>query len=80
MKAIESKKHATDAKLRAWLTLHLVVDINTHEIVAAELSASNMADGKVLPNFLKQIDRTINEILVDSTFRIPKNVTSQTIF
>ncbi|ATF09214.1 hypothetical protein BTN50_0698 [Candidatus Enterovibrio altilux] len=33
--------------------LHLVVDIKTRGIIAAELSASNMTDGEVLPNFFK---------------------------
>ncbi|ATF09144.1 Mobile element protein [Candidatus Enterovibrio altilux] len=40
-------------KRRVWCKLHLTVDINTHEIIAAELSALNVTDDAVLPNFCK---------------------------
>ncbi|ATF08655.1 Mobile element protein [Candidatus Enterovibrio altilux] len=33
------KKHDTDEKWGVWCKLHLVVDINMHEIIAAELNA-----------------------------------------
>ncbi|ATF09009.1 hypothetical protein BTN50_0480 [Candidatus Enterovibrio altilux] len=33
--------------------LHLVVNINTHEIIAAKLNASNVINGTVLPNLFK---------------------------
>ncbi len=49
------KKHGTDEKQLVWHQLHLVVKINTHEGIAAEFSASNITDGEVLPNLLKQI-------------------------
>ncbi|TOF79642.1 transposase, partial [Vibrio parahaemolyticus] len=42
------KKHGTDGKHRVWRKLHLVVDTSTHEIVAAELSLSNVTDAEVL--------------------------------
>ncbi len=48
------KKHGTDRKRRVWRKLHIAVDTNTHEIVAAELSLSNVTDAEVLPNLLKQ--------------------------
>ncbi len=38
------KKHGTDGKRRGWRKLHLAVDTSTHEIVAAELSLSNVTD------------------------------------
>lgn len=56
------KKHGTDGKRRVWRKLHLAVDIDTHEIVAAELSLSNVTDAEVLPNLLKQTRREIIEI------------------
>ncbi|WP_029810064.1 IS5/IS1182 family transposase, partial [Vibrio parahaemolyticus] len=43
------KKHATDGKRRVWRKLHLAIDTSTHEIVAAELSLSNVTDAEVLP-------------------------------
>ncbi|ATF09100.1 hypothetical protein BTN50_0573 [Candidatus Enterovibrio altilux] len=45
-----------------------MVDINTHAIMATELSASNVTDGEVLPNLLKQTHQKINEILSDSVY------------
>ncbi len=48
------KKHGTDGKRRVWCKLHLAVDTNTHEIIAAKLSLSNVSDGEALPNLLKR--------------------------
>ncbi|EGR08377.1 transposase DDE domain protein [Vibrio cholerae HE48] len=59
------KKHGTDGKRRVWRKLHLAVDANTHEIIAAELSLSNVTDAEVLPNLLKQTRRKIAEISGD---------------
>lgn len=52
------KKHGTDGKRRVWRKLHLAVDTNTHEIIAAELSLSTVTDAEVLPNLLKQTRRS----------------------
>ncbi|ATF10507.1 Mobile element protein [Candidatus Enterovibrio altilux] len=41
---------------------------NTCKIIAAELSASNVTDLKVLPNLLKQTRQKINEISTDSSY------------
>ncbi|ATF09126.1 hypothetical protein [Candidatus Enterovibrio altilux] len=39
-----------------------MVNINTYEIIATELNTSNVTDGEVLPNLLKQTRRRINKI------------------
>ncbi len=62
------KKHGTDGKRRVWRKLHIAVDTSTHEIVAAELSLSNVTDAKVLPNLLKQTRRKIIEISGDGAY------------
>ncbi len=62
------KKHGTDDKRRVWRKLHLAVDTSTHEIVAAELSLSNVTDGEVLPNLLQQTRRTIKAISGDGAY------------
>ncbi|HDZ3745667.1 TPA: IS5 family transposase [Vibrio cholerae] len=62
------KKHGTDGKRRVWRKLHLAVDTSTHEIVAAELSLSNVTDAEVLPNLLKQTRRRIIEISGDGAY------------
>jgi hypothetical protein len=54
------RKHGTDGKRRVWRKLHLAVDTDTHEIIAAELALSGVTDAEVLPNLLKQTRRTIN--------------------
>ncbi|WP_139158999.1 IS5 family transposase, partial [Vibrio sonorensis] len=46
----------------------LAVDTDTHELIAAELSLSNVTDGEVLPNLLKQTRRRINEISGDGAY------------
>lgn len=55
------KKHGTDGKRRVWRKLHLAVDTDTHEIIAAELTLSGVTDAEVLPNLLKQTRRTIRK-------------------
>ncbi|MBE4517200.1 transposase, partial [Vibrio parahaemolyticus] len=62
------KKHGADGKRRVWRKLHLAVDTNTHEIIAVELSLSNVSDGEALPNLLKQTRRRINEISGDGAY------------
>ncbi|ATF09509.1 hypothetical protein BTN50_1005 [Candidatus Enterovibrio altilux] len=42
--------------------LHLAIDINMHAIIAAGLGLSNVIDGAVLPNLLKQTNQKSNEI------------------
>lgn len=56
------KKHGTDEKRRVWRKLHITFDTNTHEIVAAELSLSNVNDAEVLLNLLRQTHCKIIEI------------------
>lgn len=43
------------SKRRTWRKLHLIVDANTQEIVAAELTANFVGDAEVLPDMLKQL-------------------------
>ncbi|EGQ9289988.1 IS5 family transposase, partial [Vibrio parahaemolyticus] len=62
------KKHGTDGKRRVWRKLHIAVDTSTHEIVAAELSFSNVTDAEVLPNLLKQTRRKIIEVSGDGAY------------
>ncbi len=46
------KKHGSDGKRRVWCKLHLAVETDTHEIIAAELTLSGVTDAEVLPNLL----------------------------
>ncbi len=62
------KKHGTDGKRRVWRKLHLAVDTETHEIIAAELSLSNISNGEVMPNLIRQTRRKIAEISGDGAY------------
>ncbi len=62
------KKHGADGKRRVWHKLHLAVDTDIHEIIAAELTLSGVTDAEVLPNLLKQTRRTIKEISGDGAY------------
>ncbi len=62
------KKHDTDGKSRVWRKLHIAADTDTHEIVVAELSLSNVTDAEVQPNLLMQTRRKISEISCDGTY------------
>ncbi|PSW06078.1 IS5 family transposase [Photobacterium lipolyticum] len=61
------KKHGKE-KRRVWRKLHIAVDADTHQIVAAELSLSSVTDGEVLPNLLKQTHRKIKAISGDGAY------------
>ncbi len=65
---LKVKKHGSDGKRRVWWKLHLAVDTNPCEIIAAEPSLSNVTDDAVLPNLLKQSRRRINVISGDGTY------------
>ena len=62
------KKHGTDGKRRVWRKLHIAVDTHSHEIIAAELSLSNLTDAEVILNLLKQTYRKISNISGDSAY------------
>ena len=62
------KTHGTDGERRMWRKLHLAVDADTNDIVAAELSLSNVTDAEVLPYLLKQTRRKIIEISADGAY------------
>ncbi|OEF90819.1 hypothetical protein A1QY_03215 [Vibrio anguillarum] len=59
---------ALEALYRVWRKLHLAVDTDTHEIIAAELTLSGVTDAEVLPNRLKQTRRAIKEISGDGAY------------
>lgn len=64
----KGRKYGSDGKRRVWRKLHLAVDTDTHEIIAAELSLSNVNDGEALPNLLRQTHRRIMAISGDGAY------------
>ena len=53
---------------RRWRKLHLGVDADTHEIVAAELTADDVGDVSELPGLLDQIDAEIASLTADGAY------------
>lgn len=51
------RKHGV-TKRRTGRKLHLAIDVNTHEIVAVELTTNSVGDSEVLPDLLDQIEDT----------------------
>ena len=62
------KKHGTNGKRKVWRKMHIAVDTSTHELVAAELSLSNVTDAEVFPNLLRQTRRKVIEISGDGAY------------
>ena len=48
------KVYGEGGKRRVWRKLHLAVDTDTHEIIAAKLTLSGVTDAEVIPSLLKQ--------------------------
>jgi hypothetical protein len=52
------KKHGQE-KRRVWRKLDLAVDANTHEVICADLSLSNITDTEAFPSLIRQTQRKI---------------------
>ncbi len=53
---------------RIWRKLHLGVDEQTKEIVAVEITASNVHDSRMLPSLLTQISGTVCQVSGDGAY------------
>lgn len=56
------------SKRRTWRKLHLGVDEQTGEIVAAVLSSNNLSDGEALPQLLEQVQEPIGQLSGDGGY------------
>lgn len=56
------------SKRRTWRKLHLGVDEETGEIVAAVLSSNNVSDSEALPMLLNQVEEPIAQISGDGSY------------
>ncbi|CAM3276234.1 Transposase IS4-like domain-containing protein [Shewanella violacea] len=63
----KTRKHGKE-KRRTWRKLHLAVDSNTHEVVAAEVSLINVADNEVLPALLSPLRRESKQVSADGAY------------
>jgi hypothetical protein len=56
------------SKRRTWRKLHLGINEQTKEIIAAALTTNNVSDGEVLPNLIDQIDESISQVSGDGAY------------
>ena len=61
------KKHGNE-KRRTWRKLHLAVDVDTHEVISAEVSLVNVGDSEVLPTLLNPLRRKIHAVSGDGAY------------
>jgi hypothetical protein len=61
------RKHGKE-KRRTWRKLHLAIDAQTHEVIAAEVSMVNVADNEVLPTLLNPLRRKIAQVSADGAY------------
>jgi transposase len=61
------QKHGIRSR-RRWRKLHLGVDADTHEIVAAELTPDDVGDVSELPELLDQIEADIASLTADGAY------------
>lgn len=60
-------KHGRE-KRRRWRKLHLAVDSDTHDIIAAQMSLESVGDNQALPALLNPLRRKINQVSADGAY------------
>lgn len=60
-------KHGRE-KRRRWRKLHLAVDSDTHDIIAAQMSLESVGDNQVLPALLNPLRRKIRQVSADGAY------------
>ena len=61
------KMHGSE-KRRTWRKSHMAVDVDSHEIISAEMTLVNVGDSEVLPTLLNPLRRKISEVSADSAY------------
>ncbi len=61
------KKHGAE-KRRTWRKLHLAVDVDTHDVISAEVSLVNVGDSEALPTLLNPLRRKVHSVSADGTY------------
>jgi len=56
------------SKRRTWRKLHLGINEQTKEIIAAALTTNNVSDGEVLPCLVEQIEEPISQMAGDGAY------------
>lgn len=56
------------SKRRTWRKMHLAIDPSSHQIIAAEVTTNDVADGTVLESLLNQIEGPIERVTGDGAY------------
>ena len=62
------EKHKIKRKRRSWRKLHLGLDLNSGEIVCADLTSEDVGDPSALPDLLEQISAPVHHFLADGAY------------
>ena len=62
-----AQKHHVKAR-KKWRKLHLAVDANTHDIVGAQMTLSNVTDGETLQDLISPLRRRIDRVSADGAY------------
>lgn len=65
------KKHGAE-KRRTWRKLHLAVNVDTHEVISAEVSLVNVGDSEALPTLLNPLRRKVHSVSADGAYDTKK--------
>lgn len=65
------KKHGAE-KRRTWRKLHLAVDVNTHDVISAEVSLVNVGDSEAFPTLLNPLRRKVHSVSADGAYDTKK--------
>ena len=65
------KKHGAE-KRRTWRKLHLAVDVDTHDVISAEVSLVNVGDSEAFPTLLNPLRRKVHSVSADGAYDTKK--------
>lgn len=63
----KTRQHGV-GKRRKWRKFHIGIDPISHEVLAQELTDSNVVDEKIFPNLINQVDEEIERVLADGAY------------
>ena len=61
-------KHKTKVKRKSWRKLHLGLDLQSGEIICADLTLDDVGDPTALPGLLDQVDSPVSRFLADGAY------------
>lgn len=63
----KTRQHGV-SKRRKWRKFHIGIDPISHEVIAQEMTDSNVVDEKVFPNLIDQVNEKIERVFADGAY------------